>query len=350
MTRFEVLAVTGIGDIRPGDDLAAVITSAAPWLTDGDILIVTSKIVSKAEGRLVDLPPGEPEREAARERILQAETARPVASRGPVRIVQTHHGLVMAAAGIDASNVDSAHLVLLPKDPDGSARALRAALRERFRLDVAVVITDTMGRPWRLGLTDTAVGAAGIDALTDYRGTLDPYGNALNVTQMAVVDELAAAGELVKGKTDQVPVAVVRGIPVRADGADGDGAAVLVRRADEDLFSLGTGEARALGLHDAAELEDAKSFTAGEVRVDWSPYPEVPRDDESLPPNTGRALGLYAERSDPASIAKAGAEIHRLRIRLAAKGYATAWLDQLPAPGIPAGAQPLGVLAIGLPA
>ncbi len=129
------------------------------------MLVVTSKIVSKSEGRLVDIPRGGPEREAAREATLDAETARPVARRGPVRIVQTHHGLVMASAGIDESNVDSARLVLLPEDPDASARALRAALRERHGLDVAVVVTDTMGRPWRLGLTDTAIGAAGIDAV-----------------------------------------------------------------------------------------------------------------------------------------------------------------------------------------
>jgi coenzyme F420-0:L-glutamate ligase/coenzyme F420-1:gamma-L-glutamate ligase len=347
MTRFEVLAVGGIGDVRPGDDLAALITTAAPWLADGDILVVTSKIVSKSEGRLAELPSGAAEREASRERILRAETARPVASRGPVRIVQTHHGLVMASAGIDASNVDSAHLVLLPKDPDASARALRSALRDRFGLDVAVVITDTMGRPWRLGLTDTAIRAAGIDALTDYRGTLDPYGNELSLTQMAVVDELAAAGELVKGKSDRVPVAVVRGLPMRADRADGDGAAVLVRRADEDLFSLGTAEARALGRHDAAELEDAKSFAPGEVHLDWAQYPIVHLEADELPPNTAATLALYAERPDAMSIARAGAEIHRLRIRLIAKGYASAWLF-LDAPGaVPAGAQPLGVLAIG---
>jgi len=347
--RFEVIAVTGIGDVQPGDDLAALITTAAPWLADGDVLVVTSKIVSKSEGRLVDIPRAGPERDAAREAALEAETARPVARRGPVRIVQTHHGLVMASAGIDESNVDSAHLVLLPEDPDASARALRATLRERHGLDVAVVITDTMGRPWRLGLTDTAIGAAGIDALTDYRGQLDAYGNELNVTQMAVVDELASAGELVKGKSDQVPVAVVRGIAGRADGSDGAGASVLVRSADEDLFSLGTAEARTLGLHDAASLTDAKTFTPGTVEVGWTPFTRLPEGAVDLPEHTGAALALFAPAADPLTIAQTGAEIHRLRTRLAADGYATAWLDLDASRFGPAGAVALGVLAIGRP-
>jgi coenzyme F420-0:L-glutamate ligase/coenzyme F420-1:gamma-L-glutamate ligase len=254
-----VLPVRGIGEVTPGEVLAEVIWAAAPWLRDGDVLVVTSKIVSKAEGRLVAVPPAEgPERDAAREAVLAAETARPVAARGPTRIVQTRHGFVLAAAGIDASNVDSGHLVLLPLDPDASARALRAGLRERSGRDVAVIITDTMGRPWRLGLTDVAIGAAGVGALLDYRGEVDAYGNDLHITQVAVIDELAAAAELVKGKTDQVPVAVVRGfLPRAAIGApDGEGARPLIRDAESDLFSLGTAEARADGLRTAAALPE----------------------------------------------------------------------------------------------
>jgi len=231
-----ILPVTGIGEVRPGADLAELITRAAPWLRDGDVLVVTSKIVSKAEGQLVDLPGPGPEREAARDELLAAQTAREVARRGPTRIVATHHGFVMANAGIDASNVDSHQLVLLPKDPDASARALRSALRERHGLDVAVIVSDTMGRPWRNGLTDVALGAAGIEPIRDYRGQLDPYGNEMVVTQVAVVDELCAAADLVKNKFDQVPVAVVRGLlPVATAGpgprADGPGAA-------EDDFSF----------------------------------------------------------------------------------------------------------------
>jgi coenzyme F420-0:L-glutamate ligase/coenzyme F420-1:gamma-L-glutamate ligase len=208
--------------------------------------VVTSKIVSKAEGQLVDVPVEGLEREAAREAALRAETARVVATRGHTRIVQTHHGFVMASAGIDASNVDRSQLVLLPKDPDRSAADLRGALRERHGLDVAVIISDTAGRPWRNGLTDMALGCAGIAPLRDHRGEIDPHGNQLYITQMAVADELAAAAELVKGKIDQVPVAVVRGLITST--TDGPGVVqTLVRSSDQDLFSLGTKEARELG-------------------------------------------------------------------------------------------------------
>lgn len=243
---FTVLAVRGIPDVQPGDDLAKLIVGAAPWLLDGDILVVTSKIVSKSEGALASVPTGGPEREAARERILREQTARPVATRGHTRIVQTHHGFVMASAGIDNSNVDRSQLVLLPTDPDRSARALREALRDRYGLDVAVIVSDTMGRPWRNGLTDVALGCAGIEPLRDHRGETDPYGNELQITQMAVVDEIAAAAELVKGKVDKVPVAVVRGLITATRDSNGV-VPTLVRDAEHDLFSLGTAEAREQG-------------------------------------------------------------------------------------------------------
>ncbi|MBF9130344.1 coenzyme F420-0:L-glutamate ligase [Plantactinospora sp. S1510] len=259
--RLEVLPVLGIGDVTEGDDLAALISTAAPWLRDGDVLVVTSKIVSKAEGRMVDVPVDGPEREAARIEILAGETARPVARRGATRIVQTHHGFVMASAGIDASNVDRSRLVLLPKDPDASARGLRAAIREQHGADVAIIVSDTMGRPWRNGLTDVALGVAGMPAVRDHRGEVDPYGNKLSITQMAVVDELAGAGELVKGKCDQVPVAVIRGYLNAAEPDDGAGAAALVRDAAHDLFALGTAEARAEGLRAAATLGDSTTPT-----------------------------------------------------------------------------------------
>ncbi|MBO0869761.1 MAG: coenzyme F420-0:L-glutamate ligase, partial [Micromonosporaceae bacterium] len=252
---LSIRPVTGIGDVAPGADLAGLIATAAPWIEDGDVLVVTSKIVSKAEGRLVPVPVDGPQREAARDALLAQETARVVARRGRTAIVQTHHGFVMASAGIDASNVDRDRLVLLPLDPDASARVLRNALRQRYGLDVAVVVSDTMGRPWRIGLTDVALGAAGIAALRDYRGETDAYGNELMITQVAVIDELCAAAELVKGKYDQVPVAVVRGLA--ATGAPhGAGAAELVRDAETDLFSLGTAEARRQGRRDAAAQGD----------------------------------------------------------------------------------------------
>ncbi|WP_341719099.1 coenzyme F420-0:L-glutamate ligase [Micromonospora sp. FIMYZ51] len=259
--RLEILPVPGIGHVTEGDDLAALIGGAAPWLRDGDVLVVTSKIVSKAEGRLVDVPADGPERQTARDEVLAAETVRVVAARGATRIVQTRHGFVMAAAGIDASNVDKTRLVLLPVDPDASARALRAGLRQRYGVDVAVIVSDTMGRPWRNGLTDVALGVAGMAAIRDHRGEVDPYGNELVLTQMAVIDELAAAGELIKGKCDQMPVAVIRGYLTAPLAGDGEGAKVLVRDAAMDLFSLGTAEATVAGLAAAATLPDQPGST-----------------------------------------------------------------------------------------
>ncbi|MCP2326676.1 coenzyme F420-0:L-glutamate ligase/coenzyme F420-1:gamma-L-glutamate ligase [Hamadaea flava] len=243
---YAVLPIRGIPEVRPGDDLAALIMRAAPWLQDNDVLVVTSKIVSKAEGALVPVPTEGPDREAAREAALQSQTARVVATRGHTRIVQTHHGFVMASAGIDASNVERSQLVLLPKDPDASARSLRSDLLERG-LDVAVIVSDTMGRPWRNGLTDVALGSAGLEPLRDHRGETDPHGNQLHITQMAVVDELAAAAELVKGKIDQVPVAVIRGYLTATTADAAPVVPTLVRDAANDLFSLGTAEAIELG-------------------------------------------------------------------------------------------------------
>ncbi|MGW0432950.1 coenzyme F420-0:L-glutamate ligase [Micromonospora sp. NPDC003197] len=366
--RLEILPVLGIGDVVPGDDLAELIATAAPWLRNGDVLVVTSKIVSKAEGQLVDVPADGPERAAAREEVLVAETARPVATRGATRIVQTHHGFVMASAGIDASNVDRSQLVLLPKDPDASARALRAALRERHGADVAVIVSDTMGRPWRNGLTDVALGVAGMDAVRDHRGEVDPYGNELSITQMAVVDELAGAGELVKGKCDQVPVAVVRGYPGLPTPEDGAGATALVRDAEHDLFSLGTAEARVAGLRTAATLGELDPAT-GSVPVTSDPAnanpdpaavspdlaavtraiatvagviapgtvftpvtdPEVrDRIATALPEWPPAATGMIrcglAARTDPAALVRFGADVHRLRVALAAEGLSSSLL------------------------
>ncbi|MFC7482472.1 coenzyme F420-0:L-glutamate ligase [Luedemannella flava] len=326
-----VLPVRGIGEVTPGTALAGVIWDAAPWLRDGDVLVVTSKIVSKAEGRLVAVPPADgPERDAARDAALAAETARPVATRGPTRIVQTHHGFVLASAGIDASNVDPSHLVLLPVDPDASARKLRADLRELSGRDVAVVVTDTMGRPWRLGLTDVAIGAAGIAALRDHRGEVDAYGNDLFITQLAVIDELAAAGELVKGKTDQVPVAVVRGfLPWSADPApDGEGARPLIRDAESDLFPLGTAEARADGLRAAATLPDGPlvggaPVTDEELTAALGTLPDIGGVRWSL---GGDESGVVGTAEDALTL---GVAVHRLRCALWAEGIASAW-----APGI----------------
>ncbi|MFF7655410.1 coenzyme F420-0:L-glutamate ligase [Streptomyces sp. NPDC007983] len=239
---YQVWALPGLPEVRPGDDLAKLIADAAtagglPGLAHGDVLLVTSKIVSKAEGRVV----AGDDREAA----IDAETVRVVARRGRTRIVETRHGLVMAAAGVDASNTAAGTILLLPEDPDASARAIRAGLRDALGVDVGVIVTDTFGRPWRTGVTDVAIGAAGVRVLDDLRGGTDTHGNALSVTVVATADELAAAGELVKGKADGLPVAVLRGLPhvVDADDESDAGARPLVRGAADDMFRLGTSEA-----------------------------------------------------------------------------------------------------------
>ena len=341
---LEILPVRGIGDITAGDDLVEIIATAAPWLADGDVLVVTSKIVSKAEGRLVEVPADGPERDAARAATLAAETRRVVARRGPTTIVQTHHGFVMAAAGIDASNVDKTHLVLLPADPDESARRLRSGLRARG-LDVAIVISDTMGRAWRNGLTDVALGAAGIAAFRDHRGETDPYGNELQITQMAVIDELAAAGELVKGKCDQVPVAVVRGFfpsafspavsspAVSSPTADEAGAAPLLRDAASDMFSLGTAEARAAGLRDAADLPDhpltglpvdPESIERALATATLASTTTVTPAEAMPHGNATAALHLSTRDASPQGFMRLGADAHRLRAALSAEGVASA--------------------------
>ncbi len=230
---IEIWALEGIPEVRQGDDLAALIIATGVELRDGDVLVVTSKIVSKAEGRLV---PG------SREEHLAAETVRVVARRGHTQIVQTRHGFVLAAGGIDGSNVPDGTVALLPVDPDASARRIRSDLQGRLGVDVAVLITDTMGRPWRDGVVDTAIGAAGIEVLEDLRGSTDSFGHLLEVTVTAHADELAAAADLVKGKLSGRPVAVVRGFPVRRP-VDDRGARPLIRPAADDMFSAGTREA-----------------------------------------------------------------------------------------------------------
>ncbi|MFF9559546.1 coenzyme F420-0:L-glutamate ligase [Streptomyces albus] len=248
---YEVWSLPGIPEVRPGDDLVALIVDAVEaaraadgrGLADGDILIVTSKIVSKAEGRVVEAD----DREAA----IDAETVRVVARRGAARIVESRHGFVMAAAGVDASNTPKGTVLLLPEDPDAAARTIRDGVREALGVTVGVVVTDTFGRPWREGQTDVAIGAAGVRVLDDLRGSVDMYGNPLGVTVTAVGDELAAAGELVKGKASGLPVAVVRGLSRHVLPAPGEGqdavpestARALVRDAANDMFRLGTSEA-----------------------------------------------------------------------------------------------------------
>jgi coenzyme F420-0:L-glutamate ligase/coenzyme F420-1:gamma-L-glutamate ligase len=236
---FAVLPVHGLPEVRPGDDLAALVAAAVD-LQDGDVVVVTSKVVSKAEGRLVPVPEGA-DREAVRLAAVEDETVRVVARRGPTTIAENRNGLVLAAAGVDASNVRGDELALLPIDPDASARRLRDDLQRLTGRRLAVVVSDTLGRPWRVGQVDQAIGSAGLSPVRDARGTTDSHGHVLEVTEIAVADELASAAELVKGKADGVPVAVVRGLDLPDDGR---GADALVRPPEQDWFRLGTREAQ----------------------------------------------------------------------------------------------------------
>ena len=236
---ISIFAPDGIGEIVAGTDLAAAIRTAAEAdprgpLDDGDIVVVTSKIISKAEGRIQPT--------SRRAELITLESRRTVARRGETRIVRTHGGLTTAAAGVDASNVSAESILLLPQDPDASAAALREQLVAATGLRLGVIISDTAGRPWRIGQTDHAIGVSGVQALQDYVGTKDAYGNELLVTVMAVADELAAAADLAKGKLRGRPVAVVRGLDELVTEASSS-ARELIRAPAKDMFGFGSHEA-----------------------------------------------------------------------------------------------------------
>lgn len=238
---IEIRPVDGLPEIREGDDLAALIAERAE-LRDGDVLVVAQKAVSKSEGRvlaLAEVEPSERARELAgdgdprRVEVILGQSARVVRSRPPLLIAETRHGFVCASAGVDSSNAPAADtVVLLPEDPDGSAARLRNRLRELTGADVGVIVSDSFGRAWRQGTTDVAIGLSGIQPLQDLQGERDAVGYELHATVIAVADELAAAAELVMGKTDGIPAAVVRGVDVRGEGTARD----LVMPAERDLF------------------------------------------------------------------------------------------------------------------
>jgi coenzyme F420-0:L-glutamate ligase/coenzyme F420-1:gamma-L-glutamate ligase len=226
---IQVIPVPGLPEVRPGDDLAGLIAGAADLL-DGDVVVVTQKVVSKAEDRLVAIDP-----EVGHKPLVERESVRILRRRGDLIISETQHGFVCANAGIDLSNVEAGQAALLPVDSDRSARRIRDALRHRFGVDVAVIVSDTFGRPWRRGVTDVAIGCAGLCPVVDLRGTTDALGRKLQVTEVAIVDEIAAAAELVMGKAYGIPVAVVRGVDPSWFG-DGSVVADVVRAPEEDLF------------------------------------------------------------------------------------------------------------------
>ena len=261
---LQIWAVEGISEIVAGDNLPEVIGDAidaqqGSRLEDGDILCVTSKIVSKAEGRSILA--------ADREDAIMSETVRLVASRehpgGVTRIVENRLGIVAAAAGVDSSNTPEGTVLLLPVDPDASARAIAVALRERFGVTVGVVVSDTLGRPWREGQTDVAIGAAGIHVLHDLRGSPDAGGRRLDVTMPAAADEIAGSADLVKGKVSGLPVAVVRGLGYLVGDLDLPGARSIVRQAEHDMFRLGTAEAKAEGYAEGHEEGYAEGYEEG---------------------------------------------------------------------------------------
>ncbi|RYB93046.1 coenzyme F420-0:L-glutamate ligase [Nocardioides oleivorans] len=276
MSHLEVWAPDGLPEVRPGDDLAGLVLGACD-LRDGDVVSVTSKVVSKAEGRT---------RGGDREEAIDEESLRVLARRGPTRIVRHRLGLTMAAAGVDASNVDPGTIVLLPLDPDASARSLRRELLARGGVNVAVVVTDTAGRAWREGQTDIAIGAAGLRVAEDFAGRTDGYGNQLAVTLPAVADELAGAAELVQGKLGGRPVAVVRGRRdlVLPPGEDGPGATSLVRPEGADLFGWGAREAVVRAL--AGDDDDRVPFGA-----------------RSSPEELAAALVRLPDPNDPTAVA-----------------------------------------------
>ncbi len=276
-----LFAPGGLGEVTPTTDLVTEILRVTDAdhgpLRPGDIVVITSKIISKAEGRYAEA--------ADRDAAITEATRAVVAQRGAMRIVRTHAGLTLAAAGVDTSNVEPGRILLLPVDPDASAERLAAGLSEAVGGDVGVIISDTAGRPWRLGQTDHAIGAARVTVLAPYAGQVDAYGNELAVTTMALADELAAAADLVKGKLAGRPVAVLRGLPalVGSQPAESAGAAAILRTGREDLFSHGAREAvlaalcRALGVPEAyQDLVGADAEAAAEALLARGDLPTDP--------------------------------------------------------------------------
>jgi coenzyme F420-0:L-glutamate ligase/coenzyme F420-1:gamma-L-glutamate ligase len=317
--------VAGLPEFAPGDDLAGAIAGAAPWLADGDVVVVTSKVVSKVEDRLVHVPPGA-DRDAARLQAVEDEAVRVVARRGPMSIVQTRQGWVLAAAGIDASNVARDLLVLLPEDGDASARRLRERLAELLGVDVGVVVSDTFGRPWREGLTDVAVGSAGLPALVDHRGDVDAHGNRLETTRIALVDELAAAADLVKGKLTGVPVAVIRGLRIDRPQTE-HGTRPLVRLPADDLFPYGARDvvpSRTPGGHlvpRAGELDAvAEAFRAASAAL-----PEFPVVLRYGGEGDGVVDVHLGDAVTTTTALNLGALLGAVIVQLHADGWATRW-------------------------
>lgn len=342
---LSVVPVTGLPEFAPGDDLGSAIAAAAPWLVDGDVVVVTSKVVSKTEGRLVPVPPGA-DREKIRRQAVEDEAVRVVARRGPLAIVQTRQGWVVAAAGIDASNVGQDALVLLPEDGDASARALRSGLRELLGVDVAVVVSDTFGRTWREGLTDVAVGSAGIAALIDHRGSVDAFGNRLETTRTAVVDELASAADLVKGKLSGVPVAVIRGLAVERPDPD-PGTRPLVRLPSDDLFPYGARDlvGSRVSAEELVPRAGELAAVAEAFRLASAALPEFPVVLRYGGEGDGVVDVHLSDAVTTTTAINLGALLGAAIVQLHAEGWATRWEPV----GTPGGTSLVGRLWLGTP-
>lgn len=301
--------VAGIAEIVPGDDLASIIVEHLdePFAA-GDVVVVTSKVVSKAAGLSTS---------GDREALLDAETDRVVAQRGQTRIVRTHSGLTLAAAGIDASNIEQGSVIPLPEDPDRSARDLRAALVALSGVQLGVIITDTAGRAWRIGQTDIAIGAAGVAPILSFAGVVDSYGNLLAVTAPAVADEIAGVADLVAGKLDGYPVVVVRGLPAEWFSDAAEGAATLIREERDDMFGLGARDAVLV----AAGHGDTRGFATPEPDDDLLALAREGVDltlaDAELIDGSIEVRPLNAS---PAAFIEAGVLAERLRILARALG------------------------------
>jgi coenzyme F420-0:L-glutamate ligase/coenzyme F420-1:gamma-L-glutamate ligase len=387
----EVIPVRGLPEVRPGDDLVSLIWAAlsrggpalvrgGPALAPGDVVVVTQKVVSKAEGRVVPEGPG------GKAEWVERETRRILARRGDLVIAETRHGFVCAHAGVDASNIAEGFLSLLPEDPDGSAERIRAALGDASGVSIGVVVTDTFGRPWRTGLVNVAIGCAGLPSLVDLRGTKDALGRELEATVVALADEIAASSGLVMGKSDGVPVAIVRGVRMEDQPQP---AAALVRPAEEDLFRLsplealqsaqdtrrfGPGAVPREALHEALRVASARRHSEGPP--DWlfvsidsatarrqlvSALHGDSREILAIAPAIlvpcARLGGSAGDRPDrDALLLSSGRLVERLVLALQAVALASCWVPgiafwaegshQL---GLEEGWSPLGAVAIGRP-
>jgi dehydro coenzyme F420 reductase / coenzyme F420-0:L-glutamate ligase / coenzyme F420-1:gamma-L-glutamate ligase len=340
----QVLPIGGLPEIRAGDDLAGMLSEAAIDLRSGDVLAVTQKIVSKAEGRVV------PE-ENGRDAWVARETTRVVARRGDVVIAETRHGFVCANAGVDASNVEPGSLALLPDDPDGSAESIRRRLAEDRGIDVGVVVTDTFGRPWRRGVVNVAIGCAGLPALVDLRGTKDHHGRVLEATIVALADEVAAASGLVMGKDAMIPAAIVRGL---TPAGPPTGARELVRPPEEDMFRespLQSIHARRSigefgdGIVPREAIEEAVRAACASVAPPTRPWLFVALESEAakhrliaalatpdlrgtvliVPAADARGAERRAGAEREAFLLSAGAVVQSLMLALHAQGLASCW-------------------------